>query len=170
MSNEQRAEIARQAKFCLRCLDPKVTYKNDHLKVCPTRTQKNRYSCTKCNLHSWVCIKHRSENSVLLQGFADEMTKRNMGFTYIAELHLGIGGANPWTPPTARSLNPGVGPMLTGNYALETGLRLGKQGQDGQGKLPEEVALEAHSPDNPDLPMAEAISQLQKLTPSGEQL
>ena len=50
------------------------------------------------------------------------MTKRNMGFTYIAELHLGIGGANPWTPPTAISLNPGVGPMLTGNYCLETGL------------------------------------------------
>ena len=60
--------------------------------------------------------------------------------------------------------------MLTGNYALETGLRLGKQGQDGQGKLPEEVALEAHSPNNSDLPMAEAISQLQKLTPSGEEL
>ena len=60
--------------------------------------------------------------------------------------------------------------MLTGNYALETGLRLGKQGQDGQGKLPKEVALEAHSPENPDVPMAEAISQLQELTTLGEKL
>ena len=105
MNNEERFEIAREAKFCLRCLNPRVTFSDNHLRVCPTNLQKNSYSCTKCNLHSWVCTKHKSENSGLLQGFANEMTRHNIGFTYLINPLSSQGRrANPWIPTTAKSL------------------------------------------------------------------
>ena len=166
MNNEERAEIARDAKFCLYCLDPKVTFNRyEHPKVCPVRTQKNKYSCTneRCRLHSWICSRHKSENAELLQGFADEMTKRNIAFTYGAQATSTQDTQyNAWIPTT--SLTPVEGGsvdtnQLSRNLAMET--RSSKNKSPGQ---------DASDGNESALPIGEVISQLKELTPEGETL
>ena len=67
MPNDQRNEIAKAAKFCLLCMDPKVTYTGNSSgpkHKCITNATKHRFSCTvyQCCFHSWVCLRHKSEN------------------------------------------------------------------------------------------------------------
>ena len=164
MNNEERAKLAREAKFCLYCLDPKVNFNRyEHPKVCPVRTQKNKYSCTneRCRLHSWICSKHKSENAELLQGFADEMTKRNIAFTYgVQPTSPQDTQSNAWIPTTSLT------PMEETSDASSVS-RLAMEMRSSNKKSPGENTSGINEPV---LPIGDVISQLKELTPEGETL
>ena len=86
LTTEERMDITRQAKICLRCLDPKATwvFKDGHKDCQVSKTKKNRFSCTNsnCSWHSWICTHHKAENSDLLNKFVDEMSKKGITFVF----------------------------------------------------------------------------------------
>ena len=87
MSVEERREICIQAKFCLRCLDPKYKFApNDRRHKCmDSRAKKSRYTCPKsdCRTHLWMCVRHRDDNTPELQKFKDEIkTRLGLRFCY----------------------------------------------------------------------------------------
>ena len=92
LSNEERSDVAKAAKLCLICLDPKVTYNSSSTSKhkCITTATKNRFSCTveRCLFHSWVCTRHKSENKELLEKFKIELQKRSMVFSYILSFNI----------------------------------------------------------------------------------
>ena len=89
MKNEERLAIAKDAKFCLRCMDPKVffdpTNRGKH-QCTITQATKNRYSCsnTRCCFHCWVCTNHKEENKEMLQKFSSELLKKSMSFVFLS--------------------------------------------------------------------------------------
>ena len=84
LTTEERFEITKEAKMCLRCLDPKSTWvQRDGHKNCQiSKTKKNRFSCTndRCVWHSWICSNHKEENKDLLNKFSSELSKRGLTF------------------------------------------------------------------------------------------
>ena len=95
MTNEERCDLAKAAKMCLYCLNPKVVYNAGNAGTgashkCITNGTKNRYSCSvnRCLFHSWVCLRHKEENGPLLKKFSEELLKKNLGFTYLLTVSL----------------------------------------------------------------------------------
>ena len=164
MNNEERAGIARDAKFCLYCLDPKITFNRyEHPKVCPVRTQKNKYSCTneRCRLHSWICSKHKGENTELLQSFADEMTKRNIAFTYgVQTTSTQDTESKAWIPTTSQT-------PMEGGY-VDTSHLSGQQAMEMRSSKNKSPAQDTSGDNESALPIGDVISQLKELTPEGE--
>ena len=64
LGNEQRLVVAREAKFCMKCMGKEVKFSYQHNKECPILTKKSSYSCKsdKCLFHMWVCTKHAEDN------------------------------------------------------------------------------------------------------------
>ena len=74
MTVKERYQVCKRAKICMSCHDPDYTFKNydssNH--DCPGRSgRKGRYSCTKCDLHMWVCEKHQEDNQEALERFRE---------------------------------------------------------------------------------------------------
>ena len=107
MTNEERSDVAKAAKFCLLCMDPKVTYNpgNTSKHKCISNATKNRFSCSvnRCCYHSWVCTRHKPENKNLMEKFKQEMEKRNMTFAYFANLSSNL-EVSPKIPPSDASI------------------------------------------------------------------
>ena len=86
LTTEERFEITKQAKICLRCLDPKSTwvFRDGHKNCLVSKTKKNRFSCSNpnCSWHSWICCTHKTENDDLLKKFVDEMSKKGVTFVF----------------------------------------------------------------------------------------
>ena len=60
------------------CHDPDYIFKNYDSKNhdCPGKSgRKGRYSCTKCNLHVWVCEMHQEDNQEALERFREKYKK-----------------------------------------------------------------------------------------------
>ena len=144
MTNDERAEVAKAAKFCLLCMDPKVTFtpgNNGSKHKCITRQTKNRYSCKvdRCSFHSWVCTRHKEENRELFEKFTIELQKRKMVFTYLINME-------DLPPPLPSSLSSPV------NLSVPARKRNLEQ------------------PQRQSLDVNDAITKLQDLTPEGEHL
>ena len=146
MTTDERSEIAKAAKFCLLCMDPKVTYNpgNSTKHKCITNATKNRFSCSfsRCCFHSWVCTRHKQENKDLMERFSQELQKRKMTFSYIASISpiLEVCSSLPNTPEGILDL------------ALPANNRSGSKVTD------------------PDANLHKAIEKLRNLTPKGEHL
>ena len=87
LGNEQRLVIAKEAKFCLKCMGKDVQYSLKHNRECPIITRKSSYSCKseKCLFHMWVCSKHGDENRQQMEKFSDQLrTKSNIRLVLIS--------------------------------------------------------------------------------------
>ena len=86
MTTEDRFEITKEAKICMRCLDPKSTYvfRDGHKGCQISKTKKNRFSClnANCSWHSWVCHSHKEDNKDLLNKFSSELAKKGLVFAF----------------------------------------------------------------------------------------
>ena len=95
LTNEERATIAREAKFCLSCFDPKVIFKGrgpaGH-ECSVTRDRKNRFSCLEpnCTWHSWVCCSHKDTNRGKLEKFVEECQRKGMAFCFLSNLGVAL--------------------------------------------------------------------------------
>ena len=150
MLNDERSDMAKAAKFCLMCLDPKVTYNpgNSVRHKCITNETKNRFSCSvnRCLFHSWVCLRHKQENKELLDKFKQEMQKRNMVFSYIVSLSHILESC-----PTSSNQ-----PLDVDNSSVE--------------KQSLATKKQSRSKKPPDLSIEETLDKLRNLTPEGENL
>ena len=148
MTNEERGELAKAAKLCLLCMDPKITFTpgNSGTKhKCVTRQTKNRYSCKvdRCCFHSWVCTRHKSENKEILEKFVVELQKRNMVFTFFINFDDNCDVQQETGRPSVASTSIVVS-------------------QPAKKRLPLKK--------NENLDVVDTISKLRNLTPDGEQL
>ena len=86
LTTEERFEVTKESKICLRCLDPKSTYvyRDGHKGCQVSKTKKNRFSCTNtnCSWHSWICYSHKDENKELMNKFVAELSKKGLVFTF----------------------------------------------------------------------------------------
>ena len=84
MTTEERYEITKESKICLRCLDPKSNwvFRDGHKGCQITKTKKNRFSCTNsnCSWQSWICYSHKSDNKDLLDKFSADLGKKGITF------------------------------------------------------------------------------------------
>ena len=95
MTNEERYDVAKAAKLCLFCMDPKVVFNGGNTGTkhkCITNSTKNRFSCSvdRCCFHSWVCLRHKDQNKSILEKFVTELQRRNMIFTFVVPLQLNV--------------------------------------------------------------------------------
>ena len=86
MTTEERFDVSKEAKICLRCLDPKATwvFREGH-KGCPvSKSKKNKFSCTNpnCSWHSWICVTHKDDNKELFERFTADLAKRGLPFVF----------------------------------------------------------------------------------------
>ena len=78
--------------MCLSCHDPDYIYKTYDTKKhdCPAKHgRRGRYSCSKCELHMWVCDLHKEDNQQALEKFKDRYRKNfniDFGFTVIGSV------------------------------------------------------------------------------------
>ena len=152
MTNEERYDVAKAAKLCLFCMDPKVVFNGGNTGTkhkCITNGTKNRFSCSvdRCCFHSWVCLRHKDQNKSILEKFVTELQRRNMIFTFVVPLQLNVVTEGndrdpPVTPP---------GPEVSSSNPAKINLKLKR------------------NPDN-DLPLPVVIEKLKDKTPSGEEL
>ena len=156
MTTDERSEIAKAAKYCLLCMDPKVTFNpgNSTKHKCIGNSSKNRFSCSanRCCYHSWVCLRHKSENKSLMEKFSQEFRKRNMVFTYLANLKPNMEDCQILYPSNLTSsdtssvqIDDAALPARTNKYS-------------GNNRKP------------PDLTINETMKKLKDLTPIGEEL
>ena len=85
MGNEQRLVVAKEARFCLKCMGNDTKYSFQHNRQCPVVTKKSSYTCNadKCFFHMWVCTKHASENKDQMEKFRDQLrTKAGIRLVY----------------------------------------------------------------------------------------
>ena len=78
MTLKERYQICKRAKICMNCHDPDYIFKNYDSRNhdCPAKSgRKGRYSCTKCDLHLWVCETHQEENQEALEKFREKYKK-----------------------------------------------------------------------------------------------
>ena len=166
LRNEERNDVAKAAKYCLMCMDPKVTYSANMSGArhkCVTTSTKNRFSCTnaKCCFHSWVCLRHKEENKELLDKFAAELAKKNMVFVHLTDMCPILDAP---TFPGAGFTSPGEpcnDPRNEHDIA-----HLGTAATNAKRTKPPDST--DSSPSSISIP--QAIEKLKKLTPSGEEL
>ena len=137
-------------------MDPKVTFNpgNSTKHKCIGNSSKNRFSCSanRCCYHSWVCLLHKSENKSLMEKFSQEFRKRNMVFTYLANLKPNMEDCQILYPSNLTSsdtssvqIDDAALPARTNKYS-------------GNNRKP------------PDLTINETMKKLKDLTPIGEEL
>ena len=87
LTTEERFEITKEAKICLRCLDPKSTwvFRDGHKGCTVNKNKKNRFSCTNtnCSWHSWICHSHKDENKAVLDKFQSDLAKKGLTFVFL---------------------------------------------------------------------------------------
>ena len=92
MNIKERNRVCFEAKICMKCHDPEYFHKPDdadHRLVC----KQTSYTCrnSNCDLHMWVCLKHKNDNKEALEKFKNKYDKEhqlNFGlFIYIGSLH-----------------------------------------------------------------------------------
>ena len=155
MTNEERHDVAKAAKFCLFCMDPKVIYNASSSGAkhkCITGTAKNRFSCSvdRCSFHSWICTRHKEQNRCLLEKFSQEFQRRNMIFTYVVPHRL---ADNLVTNKSSSSVIPvNISPEIA------TSAR------------PKTKSVKDNSKTEGDLPLPVVIEKLKDQTPAGEHL
>ena len=104
MSTEERHDIARAAKFCLNCMDPKYKYAGprdpSHKCAATGKTggwnrsrdnRRNKFKCSQsgCQMHLWVCKKHREENKQTFQTLEKEIwSKYKLKLAYVFGTYL----------------------------------------------------------------------------------
>jgi len=91
MSIEERRELCKEAKICIKCNDPSYVFKFSDLKndkhKCVSKNSKSRYICRdpSCNVHIWCCSAHQVGNEESLKKFQQEIrSKFNLEFCFIA--------------------------------------------------------------------------------------
>ena len=95
LSVEERFEVAKEVKLCLSCHDPKYTWKfkdSVHMKDCVVKKgKKTKFTCRNesCNMHLWVCTRHKDENETAAQSFLHEMKKRGLKFGFYINMTAG---------------------------------------------------------------------------------
>ena len=73
MTLKERFQLCKRARICKRCHDPDYTFKPyDKNHDCPGHGSKGKYSCTKCDLHMWICDTHKEDNQEALEKFRDK--------------------------------------------------------------------------------------------------
>ena len=90
-SIEERNNIARRARLCLRCHDPNYVFKhNDPTHKCIVgRNKKSKYTCSnnECTFHMWVCNDHKAENNAFLEKFKQDISVQfKLSFGYIVSV------------------------------------------------------------------------------------
>ena len=142
LTTEERYEITKESKMCLRCLDPKSTwvFRDGHKGCQITRTKKNRFSCTNsnCSWHSLICYTHKDENKDLLNKFQSELSKKGLTFILLN------------TPAS--------------NFTDGGKVHKSKKGDDTEFKLP--ITRDTSH----DLTREQAVEKLRKLTPNSVSL
>ena len=154
MTTEQRYEITKESKMCLRCLDPKANwvFREGHKDCQVSRTKKNRFSCTNsnCGWHSWICSTHKSENTDMMNRFSADLAKKGISFVF----HNALLGSSP---STDEETTPLCAQTLKSNS-----------------KNPNSVPAPKPQPwirdTSNDLTREEAVDKLLKLTPNGTKL
>ena len=78
LGNKQRLVVAREAKFCMKCMGKEVKFSYQHNKECPILTKKSSYSCKsdKCLFHMWVCTKHAEDNREHMEKFSEQLKSK----------------------------------------------------------------------------------------------
>ena len=85
---EERFEVAKEVKLCLSCHDPKYIWKFKdpvHMKDCIVKKgKKTKFTCRNenCNMHLWVCSRHKDENEAAAQSFLHELKKKGLNFGF----------------------------------------------------------------------------------------
>ena len=86
MTTEERCDIAKESKICMRCLDPKSNwvFRDGHKGCQVTKTKKNKFSCTNanCGWHSWICSSHKEDNKQLMNKFSADLAKRGITLVF----------------------------------------------------------------------------------------
>ena len=100
MDMTARKELADDIKLCHKCFHPNVWYTFDHDKECSVIVnRKHGFSCSKCNMHSWICKFHKLENKDKLDKYKKEYReKHRMRLVFTANLPSQI--QNPQPCPT----------------------------------------------------------------------
>ena len=89
MSIEERQDLCKQAKICIKCNDPSYVFKFSDLRndkhKCVSKYSKSRYICKdpSCNVHIWCCSAHQVTNEEYLKKFQQEIrSKLNLEFCF----------------------------------------------------------------------------------------
>ena len=146
MTTEERFEVSKEAKICLRCLDPKATwvFREGH-KGCPvSKSKKNKFSCTNpnCSWHSWICVTHKDDNKELFERFTADLAKRGLPFVFHS---IPCVTTSPLVPaPPVSPLAPNAPALSSGPFSIRDTSK--------------------------DLTREQAVEKLRKLTPHGVKL
>ena len=162
MSVEERREICIQAKFCLRCLDPKYKFvPRDVRHKCMDFKKKSRYTCPKadCKTHLWMCTRHRDDNTPELQKFKDEIkTRLGLRFCYFV-------GMLPRPVTYEEESGPESSPTISESQSLPTEPTLPPPGPEPSSPSTQ-TSLQSlssqNSPGNPRLSSEEAFKILKR--------
>ena len=73
MTTEERYDIARAARFCLKCLDPNSEFSFSDTNHYECTNYQSKFKCPHCRTHAWVCKTHRSENVELFRKIETEI-------------------------------------------------------------------------------------------------
>ena len=87
LGNAQRLVVAKEAKFCLKCMGKDVKFSTQHNRQCPVISKKSSFSCKaeKCFFHMWVCSKHDEENKSAMERFSSQLrTKSGIKLVFIS--------------------------------------------------------------------------------------
>ena len=99
MSTSERHDVARAAGFCLHCMNPSYKFRlRDYSHKCGGK-KNTKFKCSQpnCNLHLWVCTKHKMENADIFQKLESEIWERyQIKFAYLVRTYL-----TPPSPPVS---------------------------------------------------------------------
>ena len=102
MTIEERVQVCKDAKICIKCNDPSYVWKFADIKAdkhkCVSRSSKSRYICqhSTCNVHIWCCITHQTENEEYLKSFQQDIkTKFDLEFCFLGMKTLKLSHSIP---------------------------------------------------------------------------
>ena len=107
MTTEQRNDVARAAKFCLRCMNPQYKFKaSDQSHTCGNMRIRSKFKCpqSNCKTHLWLCFKHKMENAEIFKKLEREVWERyQIKFAYLVRTYLAPPAPPPQASPTQDS-------------------------------------------------------------------
>ena len=101
LGTDQRMLIAKEAKFCLKCMGKETKYGLKHNRECPIFKQKSIYSCKRetCYLHMWLCSNHQAENKEQMERFEEQLrAKSGIRLVFMVNKKAGPSSPSPTTP------------------------------------------------------------------------
>ena len=90
MKIKDRLNLAREVKFCLYCLDGRITTSQKHEEECKQKEKvgwRQSYicACPDCHRHMWVCKEHaENANKAKLKKFKSTLFNKGFQFTFTA--------------------------------------------------------------------------------------